>query len=463
MFPYRFLMRFVLVLMMFSPVHGQTLDTSDFTFAHLGLKENTSSRRVYSMCQTTDGAVWWATNKGIDRYNGAVVAQYSVGDASLYSNFAGRTLKFAHGYGTAVDAQKLMVFDNGGRIYRYNPVRNNFSQIACVAELLKRDVVLNDVFVDDNELWLALGDGVYSLNMQTNKVTTHIPKVFTNYILSLQKGQLLFCTRSGVMTDGKLLITNYKLRITNDKLRGAGNNNLAYNVLSGYYDAQSKLLWLGTSAEGVVVMDKKHGGSVTTIAGVPDNPVRSIVPYHGKMLIGVDGYGVYQTSAAERRATLLFDANDGDCGVLNGNGIYTILIDRWDNILIGSYSGGVDIARPVGSTSAIFRHTRNDNQSLVNNHVNCVAQIGDNLLMGTDDGVSVHNVKVRNWKHVREERWCSISAQSLAADCSLPLMAMVSVRWMLQAIPVASMAHITVRCLMIMCSLWDMTTTVTYG
>lgn len=399
MFPYRFLMRFVLVLMMFSPVHGQTLDTSDFTFAHLGLKENISSRRVCSMCQTTDGAVWWTTNKGIDRYNGAVVAQYSVGDASIYSNFAGRTLKFAHGYEVAVAPEKLMAFDNGGRIYRYCPMQKRFNQIANIAELLKRDVVLNDVFTEENKLWLALSDGVYTFNLQSNTITTHLPKLFTNCILSMEKGQLLFCARQGVVANDKLRITSDKLRITNDKLQGA-NNNLAYNVLSGYYDAQSKLLWLGTSAEGVVVIDMKHGGSVTTIAGVPDNPVRSIVPYHGKMLIGVDGYGVYQTSAAERRATLLFDANDGDCGVLHGNGIYTVLTDRWDNILIGSYSGGVDIARPVGSTSAIFKHTRNDSQSLVNNHVNCVAQIGDNLLMGTDDGVSVHNVKVRNWKHV---------------------------------------------------------------
>lgn len=405
-FLYKFLMPFILVLMAFLPLQGYAFDTGDFTFVHLGLKENTSSRRVYSMCQTTDGAVWWATNKGIDRYNGAVVAQYSVGDASLYSNFAGRTLKFAHGYEVAVAPDKLMAFDNGGRIYRYCPMQKRFNQIANISELLKRDVVLNDVFTEENKLWLALSDGVYTFNLQSNTITTHLPKQFTNCILSMEKGQLLFCTRQGVVindklriTNDKLRITSDKLRITNDKLQGA-NNNLAYNVLSGYYDAQSKLLWLGTSAEGVVFMDKKHGGSVTTIAGVPDNPVRSIVPYHGKMLIGVDGYGVYQTSAAEKRATLLFDANDGDCGVLHGNGIYTVLTDRWDNILIGSYSGGVDIARPVGSTSAIFRHTRNDCQSLVNNHVNCVAQIGDNLLMGTDDGVSIHNVYTRTWKHV---------------------------------------------------------------
>lgn len=74
--------------------------------------------------------------------------------------------------------------------------------------------------------------------------------------------------------------------------------------------------------------------------------------------------------------------------------------DSWENIIIGTYSGGIDIARPVGSTPALFQHIRDNQQSLQNDHVNCVAQLPDGMLvMGTDNGVSLHNPLTRQWIH----------------------------------------------------------------
>lgn len=32
--------------------------------------------------------------------------------------------------------------------------------------------------------------------------------------------------------------------------------------------------------------------------------------------------------------------------MLHGNGIYAIMRDQWGNVVIGSYSGGIDRARP---------------------------------------------------------------------------------------------------------------------
>ena len=100
------------------------------------------------------------------------------------------------------------------------------------------------------------------------------------------------------------------------------------------------------------------------------------------------------------KSGLLFDANEGPQGVLHGNGIYSMICDSWENIVIGSYSGGIDIARPVGSTSAVFRHEQNNQQSLLNNHVNCVLRVSSSLMaMGTDNGVSLFNPQTGFWQH----------------------------------------------------------------
>lgn len=91
---------------------------------------------------------------------------------------------------------------------------------------------------------------------------------------------------------------------------------------------------------------------------------------------------------------MLFDANESECGVLHGNGVYDMMVDSWKNIVIGTYSGGIDIARPIGSTTAIYRHLVNNRQSLLNDHVNMVMPLSDDmLLMGTDNGISMMNLR----------------------------------------------------------------------
>jgi len=119
------------------------------------------------------------------------------------------------------------------------------------------------------------------------------------------------------------------------------------------------------------------------------------------MLIGVDGEGVYQMRRDGRGpCSILFNANSSSGGVLHGNGVYSIAVDSWKNIVVGTYSGGIDIARPIGSTTAIYHHVPNNQQSLLNNHVNMVMPLSDDLLvMGTDNGISILNIKTGQWQH----------------------------------------------------------------
>ena len=53
---------------------------------------------------------------------------------------------------------------------------------------------------------------------------------------------------------------------------------------------------------------------------IPNNPVRVITPYNDRsMLIGIDGFGVYQASRIGGFASPLFSANEGTEGGLHGN------------------------------------------------------------------------------------------------------------------------------------------------
>ena len=367
------------------PVSAAGLKVKDFTFSHFGSLEGLSSQRVYSLHKSKDNAVWWTTKHGIDRTNGVLVTNYSLGETSPYSSFAGRVVKFAH---SICNDDEMYVFDNSGRIYHYNKTQDRFDFVTDVSKTINTPVMLSDVLVGKDCMWLAMREGVYQLLPSKDyKLKDMGIRHFADYILPWNNDELLFCTHDGVFDmNAKKLFDD--------------------NVIYGYYDQNLRNLWLGTFGKGVKVIKNITSKTVSkeceeVMLDIPNNPVRVITPYNDRtMLIGIDGFGVYQASRMGGYTSPLFSANEGTDGVLHGNGVYDIIVDTWSNIFVASYSGGIDMARPAGSTTALFHHVMNNPQSIINDHVNCVAS-SDNelLLMGTDDGISIYNTQTETWKH----------------------------------------------------------------
>ncbi len=357
------------------------IEVKDFTYSHLGKSEGVDNQRVFSLCQTPSGAIWWSSMTGVGRYNGSRVKNYSLDDNTPYSHLGGR---FIH---LVTDSTKIYAFDNRGSIYRFNGMCDKFELFYSVSKALEHEVMLTDIQIDGDKFYLALHDGVYLLvDGSLSQITK---SAYVNCFVKL-KDELLYCTREGVFNE-------------------AGKQLFHYNAESGYYDELSGKLWLGGYDNGLHIVSFGHDGSIATDRFVgltggsnQNNPIRSICPYDDEtMLIGIDGEGVYQMKRDGRgECSLLFDANETSHGVLHGNGVYSILVDTWKNIVIGSYSGGIDIVRPIGSTTAIYRHVANDPQSLSNEHVNAVMPLSDDLvLMGTDNGVDILNMKTGQWQH----------------------------------------------------------------
>ena len=358
------------------------LQVKDFTFSHIGRAEGMGSQRIFSICETQNGAIWWSSMTDIGRYNGSKVRNYQLDENTPYSLLGGRVIHLS-----TTDDNGILAFDNRGKVYRYSAIRDRFELMVNLSERMGNDIGLNDVHLVGNRLWLAMSNGVYL--MQDTTMSCIVKGPYVNSIVPMGK-QLLFCSREGVYDE-------------------KGHRRLPYNIESGYYDEMSGKLWLGGYEDGLHVVTLNIDDYTISNAFIELtnnttllNPIRCICPYDDEtMLIGFDGEGVYQISRdGQGKCTLLFNANESNKGVLHGNGIYSMVVDTWKNIVIGSYSGGIDIARPNGSTAAIYRHLRNDSQSLCNDHVNMVTQLTDNLLlMGTDNGISILNTQTEEWQH----------------------------------------------------------------
>ena len=358
------------------------LQVKDFTFAHIGRAEGMGSQRIFSISQTENGAIWWSSMTDIGRYNGSKVRNYRLDENTPYSHLGGRVINLAAKAGGSIYA-----FDNRGSIYHFCATRDRFELTVNLAKKMGHDVALNDIQEKGDNMWLAMHDGVYL--MQGDKIKCLVKGPYANCIVPMGD-RLLFCTRKGVYDE-------------------KGHRLLPYNIESGYYDELSGKLWLGGYENGLHIVSLSHNDNTTADAFVeltgdakPLNPIRSICPYDDEtMLIGVDGEGVYQMRRdGQGECTMLFNANESAGGVLHGNGIYSMVVDTWKNIVIGSYSGGIDIARPIGSTAAIYQHIKNDAQSLCNDHVNMVTMLTNQLLlMGTDNGISILNTQTNQWQH----------------------------------------------------------------
>ena len=384
----------------------------DFTFIHLGSAEGLTSQRIYHIRQTDDGALWWSDKNGVERYNGVRLKHYPIGNTQLFSHSGGRIFKFVRQVVSQKNTEQktgipLMVFDNKGGIFVYDEPSDCFVLHTDLAAMMGGDVLLNEVLMTDSGAWLAMREGVWFLKKDNKEDDSKllIPIVKDNYanIILQSKHGFLLCLKDGVLS---YQIQHHAVPKVNMKLHKL--TNIA--IESGYYDNKYETVWLGSYQDGLHIL--RHTGSNDvidhcTFPGIAmQNPIRCIYPFNDNvMLVGIDGLGVYKAdrhpSSSRYSGTLLFNANEGSEGVLHGNGIYSMIRDTWGNIIIGSYSGGIDIARPVGSTPAIYRHQRGVTQSLQNDRVNCVAQFPDGMMaMGTDNGVSLLNPKTGQWQHL---------------------------------------------------------------
>ena len=398
----------LLCMVLCSQLHAQEhLTRNMLMLSNLNTDYGLSSARVYSIVEAEDGAMWISTKRGVDRYNGQQVRNYTLATDMQFSDASGRNIKL-----TKDSQQHIYAYDNKGKIYIYNKVKDTFQLQVNLLNVLGGSVVLNDLLVDDKGcFWMALDRGVYRMASQSiagskdktspsssNKGKYILKNTYVNHIRFIGK-QLLIGSPSGVFA--------YSQNAAQPRLLLRG-----YSVLSSYHDVKAHQIWLGTFHRGIVLLDDRTWkplsslAQFSSLADIPLIPVRSIIPYDAAtILMAVDGAGVYAYDKKTCKTNLLLNTDGRPENVLHGNGVYALCKDHLGDLWIGSYSGGVDMAIPMEHTLEFVRHEYLNSQSLINNGVSDVMQSVDTqghnskIWYATDKGVSIYDEQTQQWHH----------------------------------------------------------------
>lgn len=398
----------LLCMVLCSQLHAQEhLTRNMLMLSNLNTDNGLSSARVYSIVEAEDGAMWISTKRGVDRYNGQQVRNYTLATDMQFSDASGRNIKLAKD-----SQQHIYAYDNKGKIYIYNKVKDTFQLQVNLMNVLGGSVVLNDLLVDDKGcFWMALDRGVYRMAPQSvagsrdktapsspNKGKYILKNTYVNHIRFIGK-QLLIGSPSGVFA--------YSPNAAQPRLLLRG-----YSVLSSYHDVKAHQIWLGTFHRGILILDDRTWKPLSSLvqfsslADIPLIPVRSIIPYGAAtILMAVDGAGVYAYDKKTCKTNLLLNTDGRPENVLHGNGVYALCKDHLGDLWMGSYSGGVDMAIPMEHTLEFVRHEYLNSQSLINNGVNDVMQSVDaqgrnsKIWYATDKGVSIYDEQTHLWHH----------------------------------------------------------------
>jgi ligand-binding sensor domain-containing protein/signal transduction histidine kinase len=301
----------------------------------------------------------------------------------------------------------------------------------------------------DGTFWVGTSEGLDVFDRSTGKVTQHVPFP-SNFLRPGQSNPYLlisFCEdHSGVLWVtfsygyGLAVVDRHANKLTFYSLNGAGTDNTLQGGVRAIHEDEDGILWLGTSADGLLKLDRDRKGFVryrsnpsdrdslssdqvntvfedrerniwvgTTGGGVnrfaqkplplrgyrhePGNPNSLDVDYtsaiyedsHGDIWVGsiraltrIDG----------KTGKFKFYRTAGGPGNLSSTWVISIAEDRSGFLWFGTIGGGLNRFDPRRGLFKAYRHSEEDPHSLSQNTVlSLLVDHRGTLWVGTEDGL----------------------------------------------------------------------------
>ena len=306
-------------------------------FEHISLAQGLSQSSVYAITQDKYGFLWFATQDGLDRYDGYVFRVFRNDPAdstSISGNYILRLMVDTSGNvwaGTA--SQGVCVFDQStGRFTKYLHLKGDQGSLSNNS--------VHAIYQDPSgTVWIGTISGLNRFDPATGS--------FRRYYFKIP-----------------------------------GDDSIRCNYITGIFEDREHRMWIG-SLDGVGILDKNSG----TLFKIKSRNivVNKIIQTYGGPLLFV-GSGIYRYDSSrnslvpwKKKLTDLIEKDIGSEGAV---------ANRDGTMWIGSY-GGLGFIGVRKDTVTAFRHNPNDPHSLSENSVLSLYKDRSGILwLGTYDGIN---------------------------------------------------------------------------
>ena len=469
----------------------------NFNFKNITIEDGLSQSTVKTIYQDIKGYIWVGTDAGLNRYNGYEFKQYKHDEYnknSISHNYIIDITEDKNGHiwvstisgltridtdkdeiknyysekdnGNLLDSNrwrllttkegKLIVFGING-VNLYDEEKDTFNSIALKENNLNTAVIYSEEEDSNGHIWVGTDKGLVELDKNLNLIKSYedtIGEVEVYNIYDDLKGNLWVCTLGNGLFRINLndkSIKNYKnsrsaSSILSNNIRDVISNSSGDSIY-GIYKDDDNLLWLGTSEQGINIINEKEVKYLhTENSNLLSNTIIDITGYENKVFIGTnnglsvlvkdnESYTITNYTEKEglpsNKITYLFVDSKGALFIGTRNGlaildsnnklidityilddigisdkfIGAIYEDSKENYYIGCFLGGGLIKiNPNTKKYKIYKNIDNDETSLSND---CIIFINEdldgNILVGTSYGLNILDVNKDTFKRYTEK------------------------------------------------------------
>lgn len=388
-------------------IETQAQDIS-YKFERFELKDGLSQSSVNDIIQDDYGFLWFATDEGLNKYDGYNFEIYRKSfdnPTSISDNF----IKCLH-----EDKEgNIWIGTLGSGICIFNPKKETFSCLSTKDSKLSNDVIY-DFVEDEKSVWIATDNGLNRFSKFSNQFFQYfpqkdnlhaIPDSLINIIYQTSSGEIWIGTNNGGLCMYRPDIDGFNIYKHDIGNTGSISSNTVWGIAEDPILGE-EVLWIATY-RGLNRFDR-HDNSFTCfkhneddINSLPNNRIRAMcVDNKNNIWLGTRGGGLSMLSQTNqsRQHFINFKANPCNENSLTNNDIISIYEDRTGQIWVGTKFGGL-----VKVSRNEFNHTYSgygENGVLSSNAVNAMLKDSHgNLWVGTDKGLNLRKTNSKKYIH----------------------------------------------------------------
>jgi diguanylate cyclase (GGDEF)-like protein len=392
---------------------ASTFEANTMRFERLSVADGLAQSSVMAIAQDHDGFMWFATESGLDRYDGAVFRHYRTerGNPNALAS------DFVRDLDVAADGS-LWIATDGGGMSRWDPLSDQirtYRHRETDDNSIASDRVRTVLAADDGSVWIGTrGAGLNRLDVDSGEFThfvnapDDVNTLSSNDIYAMApagQDSLWIATSAGL--DRLNIDTG---NVTRVDISAVGDDANSVIGLRALHVSVSGDLWIGSSRHGLFRYNPDSGETIhyTHDAEKPgslsSNHVDAIFEDdRGRLWVGTDnGLNLMD---AETGQVDIYRNEPNDLSTISDNGIFALYQDASGLLWVGTRTGGLSKWNPRSWSFGYFKPQTSGPHRMTSSNITAFTEDYDgNSWVGTfGGGINMLNADGHLMREIRHD------------------------------------------------------------